>query len=135
MIQISVDEAGAYDALSILAIKVRERNEEAAKSWVLLNCELIEQLGYKHFDVTASNEFDNLFDANDHVFNLINELKTISPNLPASIIDEANYRRFLCKQALQARFFPDSQLTEVKIGYDSSRKSLDSSTKSDTLTS
>jgi hypothetical protein len=32
--------------------------------------------------------------------------------------DRLNYRRFECKKALQAKFFPQSILTEVKLGYE-----------------
>ena len=123
MIKISVDEAGAYDLLAILSIKCAKTTDgPASKAWSRLSRELIEQLGSKHFEVTHSNEYLNMFEANNRVFNLINELKSASPNMPASIVDEANYCRYLCKQALQARFFPDSQLTEIKLGYDSPEK-------------
>ena len=136
MMKCSADEAGWYDSLVIMAIKASRGSIESGVQCNQLDDEIDGNLGRDlHSKILESEEYRRLWTANAMVFALIDEMRTRNPEMPARVIDAANHDRFLCKKALQSRFFPNSKLTEVKIGYDSPQKSLDTSSKSDTLTS
>lgn len=119
MIKISVDEAYAFDMLSILLIKngALQTIESEAIANKMID-ELKARLRDSFSNVMASVEFSNLYAANLKVFNLINLIKT-RPEQPgdASVIDRGNYERYLAKKALQEKFYPNETLSEKKIGY------------------
>lgn len=148
MIQVSVDEAFAYDLLAILMVKGHKGGHRSAvinNSRWRLEGELEGQseedpfggrgMIDRHHEIRNSPEFRALYDANLRTFDLIDEIKR-NPALPAKTVDDCNYERYQCKRRLQERFFPDQPLTERKLGYDRSNQraiSLDTSTNPNTI--
>ena len=105
MIKILVDEAYAFDYLSILEVKNSElRNEIAAM--------IAKQVGVmKTMNVYASEEYDRLFETNKTLFDCVERARY--GTITAKELDEANMQRHYAKQALQKRFF-QNDLTETK---------------------
>ena len=118
MIKLTIDEAAAYDILSIMAIKA---GVDKTLLWQLVRIadEIVEQVTFeKHEAIVTSPEYLTLRAANQRVFDLIDGIKTRGEQLgDAKAIDDANYARFLAKKALQAKWF-DNPLTERKLGYE-----------------
>ena len=116
-IPLMVDAAYAFDYISILNIKNKE-NPTKENFFNLKNCEKNIDEAINNIDLVdqiyKSKEYSDLWHANKEVFDLVSLAKK---NLcQASEIDEANYRRFICKQTLQKKFFLNG-ITETKIGY------------------
>ncbi len=114
MIQISVDEAFAYDLLSILSVK-SEAKPEVRPDWDRLAAEIARQVP-QHSRIMVEG-YPMLWAVNSAVFHRIDDLKKSDDPIDAREIDALNYRRFEIKQMLQKEFFPDSPLTEQKVGY------------------
>jgi hypothetical protein len=113
MINLLVDEAYAFDYLSILEIKAKKNGD--TKNYKLCREHLTSQIGlYKFLEIKSSQEYKNLLKANSNTFNLVDAVKS-NPCLGAEV-DKANYERFLKKQVLQKKFFGSIGL-EIKIGY------------------
>jgi len=53
-------------------------------------------------------------EANRETFEAVDKAK--DDKVKASLIDKLNYKRYLCKQDLQKKFF-NNNLREIKIGY------------------
>ncbi len=117
MFKISVDEAVAYDMLTILLLKQRSQPTEAGQqAYDRLAQELCEASGdTKHAAILGSAEYQQLIDINHGVFSMLIRVNREGewPN-DALDIDRLNYQRHPVKRALQERFFPDSPLTERK---------------------
>lgn len=115
MVKISVDEAYAFDYLSILELKYKKGNEvsEVIKT---IKKDLITSIGENTFlEVINSDEYMNLLQANLLTFDAVDKAKTDS--VTASYVDTCNYQRMICKQKLQEKFFK-TKISEVKIGYE-----------------
>jgi hypothetical protein len=113
MINLPVDESYAFDYLSILEIKANKNGDK--KNYNLCKEHLILQIGlYEFLEITSSQEYKDLLEANFNTFNLVDAVKS-DPCLGKKV-DESNYTRFLKKQALQKKFF-GSIGQELKIGY------------------
>ena len=118
MVTILVDEAYAFDFLSILEVKlsvaenpvVREKyNEQLAH--------LAGQLGASKLNsILKSEEYASLVDANRKTFEWVDMAKTDS--CLASDVDKSNFVRCEMRKRLQDRFFTGSEITEVKFGYE-----------------
>ena len=120
MIKISVDEAYAFDYMSILEIKKENGNDVEIIINTIKN-DLINQLGLDNFnEVINSVEYDRLRNANKSTFDAVDKAKT--DDVLASFVDRCNYERMICKKNLQDRFF-DTKLSEMKIGYEKLKKS------------
>jgi len=116
MISLIVDESYAYDYLSILRVKVLKKDSEETIS-NFMDCSYIikMQVGPKlHSEILDSIEYKNLLEANKETFEAVDKAK--GDKVKASLIDNLNYKRYLCKQDLQKKFFQSKQ-TEIKIGY------------------
>jgi hypothetical protein len=115
MVKINVDEAYAFDYYCILDLKLR--NNYIPKETVdVVKADLIEQIGKELVEeILNSNEYKELFEANELTFNAVDKAKT--DDVLASYVDECNYRRMICKINLQTKYF-NSELMEVKIGYE-----------------
>lgn len=125
MIKIEVDEAYAYDVLSILYVKAEKQydydaiRKDVYAPFFKMNGYIEEQLNNVHFQVMASKQFANLVAVNKSIFEFLEDIKKREPLREDAIkIDGLNYQRYLCKQELQEKFFPKQKLTEQKIGYD-----------------
>lgn len=110
MILIPVDEAAAFDALSIVGVKwARGMGSPEALSviWKQLENQRI-NVG----EVVNSKEYAALYEANDYCFTAVD--MATRDEIPASAVDAANQIRYAAKRALQQRFWPSHPLTEVK---------------------
>ena len=116
MIKISLDEAYVFDMLSVLDVKLKKLSDEKLEvtkyKYNLLKQEILSQINEeKFFQIISSLEYQNMIEANQYVFDLV-DLSKNDDGL-AKITDNANFERHIAKMALQKRFF-DSDLTEVK---------------------
>jgi len=118
MISILVDEAYAFDFLAILQIKSDLDFENKIKKFNFMKCydHLKSQIGEKLFSaIFHSLEYKECYDANFETFKAVDLAKTDA--VPASYVDNCNYKRHLAKQKIQKKFF-NEDLSEVKIGYE-----------------
>jgi hypothetical protein len=116
MIKVSLDEAYVFDLLSIYAVKIDnsegDKKRQSEKNYNLLSNEIIESIGIDKFtDIILSDEYKNLVDANQIVFDLVDRAKE---NKLAKATADANYERYLKKVELQQKFF-ETKITEIKI--------------------
>lgn len=112
MITIHVDEAEAFDRLSIAKIKADELGLPQA-TYLDLREEIGAHVGLnKTLDALFSDEYGNLCQCNREVWTLVDMAATDA--VKASVVKAANDRRFAAKAALQAKFWPESPLKEVK---------------------
>ncbi len=118
MITISIDEAAAYDLLSILSVKSDAR-PSVRPDWDRLATEITQQVpAAKHAEI-MERAYPILWATNSALFHRINDLKESDQPIDAREIDALNHRRYEIKQQLQKQWFPDVPLAEVKIGYPS----------------
>lgn len=122
MIKISVDEAAAFDMLSILAVKdsLFPNLEKISTNLAIMSQEIINELqGDIIFnEIISSKEYGFLYLTNLELFKLIDRIKIRGEMLGDAIaIDSLNYNRYKAKRDLQVKFFSKS-LTETKIGYE-----------------
>jgi hypothetical protein len=115
MINLNVDEAYAFDYLSILFLK-RERNKEAYTTWSKCNDFLKKQIGEDlYIQIINSVEYNNILEANFKTFNMVDLAK--ENKCTAQDVDKCNYERYKAKIAFQNTFFT-TKITETKIGYE-----------------
>ena len=119
MINLKVDEAYAFDYLSILFIK-RERTEQAFYTWKECSLFLKEQIGEDIFNlIINSKEYNSMIDANLKTFNMVDLAK--EDKCSARDVDMCNYERYKAKINLQNNFFTN-KISEIKIGYEKYEK-------------
>ncbi|MCX8519543.1 MAG: hypothetical protein ORN21_05370 [Methylophilaceae bacterium] len=112
MINLIVDEAYAFDYLSILHIK---KNNTLADSINFDNCSatIISQVGHALYKtIIASEQYNNLIKANQLVYDQIEKVR-MGNKLDAKEVDDANMLRFKYKIELQKVFF-NTELIEQK---------------------
>lgn len=119
MIKISVDEAHAFDTLSILDVKISNCEDsnkiKLKKAYDVLLDELYQQLSFNLVDkILKSNQYFDLKTANLKIFKLVDKIRISDSESIAKETDDANINRFICKKQLQKSFF-DDKLLEVKI--------------------
>jgi hypothetical protein len=140
MIRVPVDEAYAFDMLSILRVKNEHVLTDAGvDAHDRLANAIRDEVGGELFTaIIASPEYTALVRINSALFDALEMLKRTDKHFEAatdgewppkhtigewpgaaSEVDQMVYRRYLCKRALQQRFFPTVALTERKIGYSS----------------
>lgn len=118
MIDITVDEAYAFDFLAILQIKRDLDLENKFKKSNFIKCyeHLKLQVGGTLFSsIFYSPEYMECYEANFETFKAVDLAKTDA--VPASYVDKCNYRRHIAKQKIQRKFFSE-ELSEMKIGYE-----------------
>ncbi len=114
MINLNVDEAYAFDYLSILEIKKEKFSN--TKQW--LDCSLCLQNQFepeKWLSIIHSEEYKSMIKANLLTFNAVDKAK--NNEVTAQHVDYCNYQRHTAKQNFQKKFFT-SDLSELKIGYE-----------------
>jgi len=116
MIKVSLDEAYVFDLLSIYAVKIDnsdgDKKKQCLKNYNLLSNEITEEIGVDKFtDIILSDEYKELKDSNQIVFDLVDKA---SENKLAKKTADANYERYIKKIQLQNKFFKTS-ISEVKI--------------------
>lgn len=119
MLKISLDEGFAFDILSIAQVKIIKSSvqdkEKLISNYQNLSKEIISQIGFDLYgEIVASKEYQDLRDANEKTFNLVDQVK--NDNGLAKLVDDSNYNRYQKKVALQNKFF-NNEVKEVKIGY------------------
>lgn len=118
MIKISVDESAAFDAISILEIKI-SKSEGASKdkvktSYEKLLGEVVCSVGAERCaEIINSPYYTSLKKANEDVFDLV-EMIEKSEDSDAKRAQQGNMKRYLAKKELQIFFFSDEQ-TEIKL--------------------
>lgn len=115
MIFIEVDEAYAFDYLSILQVK-KQKSSSAIETWS--RCYLNIQTQFdseKWFLMINSEEYKNMIKANELTFDAVDKAK--NNGVTAQHVDYCNYQRHSAKQNFQKKFFT-SDLSELKIGYE-----------------
>ena len=119
MISLCVDESYAFDYLSILYIKHKadiknsQKRENYKNCFAFLKAQFSDESLFNN--ILNSDEYKNCQKANHITFEAVDRAKQDS--VPASYVDQCNYKRHTAKQALQKKFFPND-LTEIKIGYE-----------------
>lgn len=114
MISLNVDEAYAFDYLSILEVKKR-KNPLITNDWSKCYVNLQTQFdSEKWFSMINSQEYNNMINANELTFDAVDKAK--NDEVTARHVDYCNYQRHIAKQNFQKKFF-NSNLSEVKIGY------------------
>ena len=115
MISLNVDEAYAFDYLSILEVK-KQKTFSAVEAW--LKCYVYLQTQFdseKWFSMINSEEYKNMIRANLLTFDAVDKAK--NNEVTAKYVDYCNYQRHAAKQNFQKKFFT-SDLSELKIGYE-----------------
>jgi uncharacterized protein with PIN domain len=115
MINLLVDEAYAFDYLSILEVK-KEKSSSAIEAW--LKCYVYLQTQFdseRWFLMINSEEYKNMIKANELTFNAVDKAK--NNEVTAQHVDYCNYQRHSAKQNFQKKFFM-SDLSELKMGYE-----------------
>ena len=112
MISILVDEAYAFDILSILSIK--QNNSTIDFNNYCRLCDLITlQIGSDKFNtIFDSEEYFYLIDANQLIYDLIEEIRA-GKQISAEIIDDLNILRYGYKRRIQEKYF-NTELMEKK---------------------
>jgi hypothetical protein len=114
MITILVDEGYAYDYLAILQVKNKKNNsQKTLDARSLCNEHILDQVGDdKHIEILQSQEFKNLVDINSQTFDAVEKARY--GQISAKEVDDLNMKRYHCKVALQNKFFPSIEITEIK---------------------
>ena len=115
MINLIVDEAYAFDYLSILEIK-KNKKPESYDAWIKCYKYLQNQFDdQKWISMINSQEYEQMIKANELTFDAVDKAK--NDQVTAKYVDYCNYKRYIAKQNFQTKFFI-SNLSESKIGYE-----------------
>ena len=115
MISIEVDEAYAFDYLSILQVK-KQKSYLSNDTWRKCYMHLQNQFDpEKWLLMINSDEYKNMIKANELTFDAVDKAK--NNGVTAQHVDYCNYQRHAAKQNFQKKFFT-SDLSELKIGYE-----------------
>jgi len=124
MIKVTIDEASAFDMLSILEIKLigewrmnAEKKKKLNENYELLKGEIIESIGeQKYNEILDSEEYRFLLASNNVVFQMIDKVKESKAReaQTAKVVQSMNDDRFRLKSKLQIQFF-NNKLIEQKL--------------------
>ena len=115
MISLKVDEAYAFDYLSILEVK-KQKSSSAIEAWSKCYVYLQTQFDSERWSLMInSEEYKNMIKANELTFDAVDKAK--NNEVTAQHVDYCNYQRHSAKQNFQKKFFT-SDLSELKIGYE-----------------
>lgn len=104
MINLSVDEAYAFDFLSIAQVKsaLREENRNIYRDYLI---SLLNQIGDEKVRmILDSEEYKGLYRVNKEIFDTIEKIRQ-GESIDARVVDNANTERYKLKMALQKKFF------------------------------
>lgn len=118
MIHLLVDEAYAFDYLSILKVKSDKINNDVHYKQICLDLEV--QLTTKNyetnlFEVLNSEQYKQLIECNRKIFDKIDLLRSGDLSITAKEIDDLNMKRFFAKNSLQKMFFKSLVRVEEKL--------------------
>lgn len=113
MIDLYVDEAYAFDYISILDVKKTNSSKDMINFKIV--CQKVKsQVGDIMFDaVMKSDIYAKLVQINLNIYNMIDLIRQEIAELDAKLVDDANIERYKLKKKLQDEFFM-SDLTEIK---------------------
>lgn len=112
MINLPVDEAYAFDYLSILFIK-KDINDHCLNMWIQCSNYINKQMDDNLWnEIINSSEYLDLIAINKDVFDAVEKARYGS--ISAKEVDDKNMQRYRQKIKLQNKFFTDSQLSESK---------------------
>jgi hypothetical protein len=112
MINISVDEAYAYDFLAILEVKLKKNLKFSEKAFRECYVYIESQIGESlHKNIIDSEEYKNLFKANLETFEGVEKARYSL--ISAKELDNCNMQRYNFKKQLQNKFF-SSEVLEQK---------------------
>jgi len=115
MINLKVDEAYAFDYLSILEVK-KIKSAKSHDAWSDCLTYLKNQFSQeKWFLIINSEEYRKMIQANQLTFNAVDKAK--NNEVTAKEVDYCNFQRHTAKQNLQKKFF-NKDLNEQKFGYE-----------------
>lgn len=116
-LSLPVDPGFFFDFLAIQEVKLdTHKTTQNAINWRETHVAAVKQLGDDRVEeICNSDEYAALYDINLKVFNAVDAAKTDA--VLASEVDRLNFQRYTRKIALQAKFFPDTEVSEQKIGY------------------
>jgi uncharacterized protein with PIN domain len=115
MINLLVDEAYAFDYLSILEVK-KQKSSISNDAWTKCYVYLQNQFDNEKWShMMRSKEYESMIKANELTFDAVDKAK--NNEVTAQHVDYCNYQRHLAKQNFQKKFFT-SDLSELKIGYE-----------------
>lgn len=115
---IPCDWGYAFDYLSIFDVKNKKNpSDQTARNYEGTVLSLCDQLGFeKYFEIRNSDEYDNLFNVNLKLFDLVDAVK--NDTCLGKELDDQVYERYLAKKSLQEKFFPDIEICEQKFNYE-----------------
>lgn len=112
MLNLKVDEAYAFDYLSILEIK-KDKIKTSFENWSDCFNDLKNQVGHISFnEIIQSDEYKSMIDANLNTFNAVEKARY--GEISAKEVDDLNMKRYEAKVRLQNKFFPTKKITEIK---------------------
>ena len=115
MINLLVDEAYAFDYLSILEVK-KQKSSISNDAWAKCYAYLQNQFdNEKWLHMMHSKEYEKMIKANELTFDAVDKAK--NNEVTSQQVDYCNYQRHIAKQNFQNKFFT-SDLSELKIGYE-----------------
>ena len=115
MINLLVDEAYAFDYLSILEVK-KQKSSSTTEAWSKCYVNLQTQFNSEQwFLMINSEEYNDMIKANKLTFDAVDKAK--NNEVTAQYVDYCNYQRHAAKQNFQKKFFT-SDLSELKMGYE-----------------
>lgn len=115
MINLPVDEAYAFDYLSILYIKHKQMKDNQKIQSIIDLCEneIKNQIGQDLWQkIILSKQFNNMILVNQQVFDAVEKARY--GDISAKEVDIYNMKRFIAKNELQKIFFPNKDITEWK---------------------
>lgn len=114
MIKVQIDEAAAFDMLSILELKSRNSFVSSNQYASMLN-DIVYQVGSDKFnEVKESELYRHLLNTNSVIFNFVDLLNEGKLGIDASVVHILNTSRYKFKQEIQNKYFT-SELAEEKI--------------------
>lgn len=116
MLLLKVDEAYAFDYLSILFVK-KELSDKNKQNWNSCYDFIKQQINDETLwnKIINSYQFQEMINANTITFDAVNKAK--NNEVTAQYVDKCNYLRHSAKENFQKEFFK-SDLQEQKIGYE-----------------
>ena len=117
-VNIRVSGGEGIDYLSILNVKMNVLNGPSKKNYEDQYRFLAEQLGKVKLDlILGSEEYKELYEANNHLWIVIDDIRQDKIEMTAKNLDSQNTRRWVAKKKLQEKFF-NEPFREVKVFYD-----------------
>ena len=113
MINLPVDEAYAFDFLSVLDVKRRHTRSDQS-NFDQLCADIADQIGPDIFhQIMKSKIYEDMVKINEEIYDLIDVLRQDIVEMDAKVVDDANIQRYKLKKRLQDEFFMTG-LTETK---------------------